>query len=561
MKSLIIGFDTEDNGQNQFLCSAFYDITRNRSFIFTDREKARQFLFCKRNMKTIFFAHNLLYDLCNLDYPENTARLVFNKSKLCGATHGKNIFVDTHNFYPTTLEEIGKTFRHEKLKFDFSKTRGKQLHEIDLDTLTELKRYCLNDAKICAIVGKHLAEMSEKYRIKFRNFSIAGLSHKIFRKNFLTEKLIPRNEEINDFERLAYYGGRTEVFRYGKRKDIVYEDINSSYPHAMTKRIPNPMKYIVIKNAKWKDIENDMGITLAKINSPYENIPLLPFRTEEKKLIFPVGKWLGAYTHAELKLAGELGYKIEPIVSAIYPDEFSDLKKFVNHFYTLKNSSEGIEKAFYKVVLNSLYGKFAEIRYEIVRRKIEHIKPEEIQGKFFSINELGWVSYIGKRLPSPSHCFPVISAYISSYARIQLFEERLNYLDEPYYCDSDSCISSEETNYNAGSGLGQWKCERYKEFEAFAPKCYVLDGKRKSKGIPKSAIEISPNVYRMERVVKLAEGIRRKITPNSWLTIEKTLTLRDTKRKKNPDGTTEPLKIVSYTQPEINIKEGYYAIE
>lgn len=543
---IVIGIDTEDNqagAPDNFICMAAYCANLKKARFFTSREEARKFLLKKRNKKTIFFAHNLQYELSNLDFPEGSITPITSSHGIIGGRFGRSIFIDTSKFFQTSLKNVGKIFNVQKLDFDTSLLKNQTWTTLSNEIKQIVKKYCIRDAKITAIAGFYLVQMTQKLRTSFKSFTAASMSLRLFRLEALTEPINPRPMEINDIERLAYYGGRTEVFDYRKHNEVFYDDINSSYPFSMTQPLPRPDKYERVRE-KYEDIEDYFGITLAKIEAPKLHIPVLPYKLNGK-LIFPTGKWIGVYTHAELNYAKQFGYKIKAIESIIYPEKFTAFENFIKSYYEKKQkSTTEAEKAFYKLVLNSLYGKFAEKRYEKLLCRIETLDKETFERyKDRLFEENGWVSLRGDRLSDPKHCFPVLSAYITSYSRIKLYEDRLKHSDKICYCDTDSVISPDPIDINLGNEIGQWKRCIYKSFQAFAPKFYLIDENKKIKGVPKSANELDIFHYTYFKPLKLSEALRRHMQPNQWIEVRKEINPKYDKRIKLPDGTTKPLNI------------------
>jgi hypothetical protein len=60
----------------------------------------------------------------------------------------------------------------------------------------------------------------------------------IFSSNFCNKRLEINNGEIETFVRKSYFGGRTEIFKPHILKGYM-SDINSSYPNAMLKTMPD----------------------------------------------------------------------------------------------------------------------------------------------------------------------------------------------------------------------------------------------------------------------------------------------------------------------------------
>jgi len=593
----IIAFDTEDNGQgapNNFLCAVFYD--GKKQYRFTDREKARRFMFKSYDDPVIFFAHNLLYDIMNLDFPENSIKLIPLKSRLIGGTYKNKCiarFMDTGNFFVgASINQLGEAMGFPKIDFDVKRLKDKKLEDLDEDTREEMLTYCGRDTEICWRTAKYLFDLTTNLKTRFKSFTAASLAMRIFRTNFMKGEWQKRKMFINDVERLAYYGGRTEVFDYREHPEIYYEDIKSSYPTAMRYRtFPDPTEYSMVKDRPWKDVRDMEGVSLVTVEVPKMHIPPLPYRrAEDGKLLFPYGEWTAAYTHPEIRMAEKHGVRVKRCIeSIVYPNISNPFKEYIDHFYSKKDTTEGIERQFNKLMLNGLSGKFGEKREATIRGTLDTIEVctchdksrnrknvclvcdrPQIEGSDMVVYENGWVSMSGGRMKDPQHAFPVLIAYICAYGRIKLFEDRLAH-GKALYCDTDSHISVEPIDVNLGEELGDWEREEFIDFQAFAPKFYRkrrTDGSTveiKLKGVSRdhTVVYVCPGCemehddmticcgqltredkrYKFERPVKLGEALRRKLPPNRWSEVLKKISLMDDKRVRHDDGQSSPIEV------------------
>jgi hypothetical protein len=379
----IIAFDTEDNSlgaPHNFICGCVYEgADPIQQYVFWNRDAMRKHIFDERRYATIGVAHNLAYDLWNIDYPENTCELINGKSKLIGATYkyGKRQqmrFLDTGNFFiGASIHSLGEQLGYQKIgckceQHDFNDNgicptcgmfsvhylKNKRQCEIQDDTRQIIAEYCMRDAEICYRTMKKIIDMTYMYKTRFKCFTAASLAMRIFRTNFMKGRWKKRSMKINDIERLSYYGGRTEAFDYRMHESVFAEDIRSSYPSAMMKfTYPYPVNPIRVIYTLDEALKHE-GISLVTVRVPLDmHIPPLPYRREDGRLLFPVGTWTAAFTHPEIKMAIKHGVEILEIhESLIYSNTFSPFKDFVGTFYKLKDSTKGIEREFYKLLLN-----------------------------------------------------------------------------------------------------------------------------------------------------------------------------------------------------------------
>jgi len=457
----LIAFDTEDNSlgsPNNFLLASLFDGECN---IVTDkRDETRQCIFRKQNKSTIFIAHNLAYDLDNIDYPENCAERIYAKTKLIGAGYEvdkKRIrFIDTGNFFVNaSIHSLGELLKFEKIEFDLKKIKYKQLQEIDSETRLDLGIYCSKDTEICRKAANTIIGLSNENQTRFKSYTAPSMALKIWRTKYLKQTIYCRPKYINDIERFTYYGGRCEVFDYNFYPKIEMEDIVSSYPRAMyAEQYPVPDSYYVVAG-DIKNIELE-GISLVSVYVPYMSIPPLPYRNSRGKLIFPIGKWTGIYTHPELRMAVKYGVMIEKVhESIIYRKMFNPFSDYIRYFFEKKNDSKGIKRELYKLMMTSLSGKYGERKTISIKSKYSDLticrceirKADDncicttcnkliLEGLSVSdIDKNGWVTISGGQTADSPHVFPILIAYITAYGRIKLYEDRLTKC-YPLYCDS-----------------------------------------------------------------------------------------------------------------------------
>jgi len=179
--------------------------------------------------------------------------------------------------------------------------------------------------------------------------------------------------------------------------------------------------------------------------------------------------------------------------------------KHINTFYKLKKENK--QNAVYKLLLNSLYGKFGqkieeqEISYELIAKN-EKIDNEDV----YILDDMPYkkvVSNEGRGAPKFHRmAYPLIASYITAQARLYLFEtiERLGF-ENIIYCDTDSLtvsldIKDIKEKINISDELGDWSHEWTGEFQARGLKYYKYrpfknknkkdwnDWQYKIKGIP-----------------------------------------------------------------------------
>jgi hypothetical protein len=193
----------------------------------------------------------------------------------------------------------------------------------------------------------------------------------------------------------------------------------------------------------------------------------------------------------------------------------------------------------YKLILNSLYGKFAEKLEKDVIQPF-NLEIEELRDikEFERIKN--YIRYTIENEPA-SYNIVIWSVYVTAYARLMLYEEmtRLNAI----YCDTDSIITNQKTP--SGLKLGDLELE-YKIKEGFIvkPKFYAFRTSEKEickiKGVSEllgfddfySRVKKKSDYveFRYKKFCKFKEALRRDLKPNEIIEVIKRLEKKDSKR-------------------------------
>lgn len=426
-------------------------------------------------------------------------------------------FVDSFPLLKSSLDKLTKDFNVEHKKLNFM---DKPSDKKDFEYLYELYKkgdkrfdnYLLNDC-----LG--LYEVLEKFiQIIYKQGGELGLttastSLKTFKKSFLGETTLKMaNKTINDEIRLAYYGGRTEIFRmYAPETNVKYiwYDIVSLYPFKMRDNEVPISPPMLIKNPDKHIYMNTDGITKAKVETPKKlYLPILPFRHE--KLFFPIGKFTGYWDNCLLMKAKELGYKIEPIKSFSFHSA-NIFKEYVNEFYKLKNRSKTGSAPYIlaKHLMNNLYGKFAQHQESSLIIRITNKEDyEKYKDDIEDVIDLDYGLYKIKSESKGNHFIPQISVHITALAQLELYEYLKLIIDKGYnvyYCDTDS-IATDYNRLPCGNNLGDWKKEiKFLRGYFLLPKTYWVKSINK-----KDKDKLRSKGYIMELQKKLTENDFKK---------------------------------------------------
>ncbi len=440
--------------------------------VFTNKKDMLDFML--KSGLQLWYSHNLEFDLSKL-----LGKKIFTKGeyfiydkgllfyKIIGE-NGETEFRDSVAILPLPLKKLGakQSTPLKLLKEDYIHTQSIE--------------YCVFD---CAILYKKINEFldeikdirnnlshEKKRRWKKIPYTIASISLKIQKElgyhdhiyyfNKRKKHKVPYTtvKQFNKHFNQSYYGGRTENFIIGHVDNAHIYDINSMYPAMMKKPIPLQRFMVMERNPGIKKIINSDVEGCAKIKGVQKGfIPVLPVRTE--KVYFPVGKIEGVYNINEIRYAVETGYlDIQNINWAVYTDKFFNFERLINSLYgkriELKKSDDN-RQIFYKLLLNSGYGKYAQkiiekeyLQFTDVDDFLDYIFENDItDSKNHQIFTNMLRIYINKENDEPTykkHSCLSIASYITSYARIELHRSMQKLYKkgfEVYYCDTDSIFT------------------------------------------------------------------------------------------------------------------------
>lgn len=478
----IIGFDTEtvETNTKKGLAQAFYsaqffcpELKINRYI--TDRNELEAF-FNRKSESSILLANNAEFDFSVLakvlDKRRFTLRCLYNKSrfiygKVIYKKHCWKIYDLSNIFVFWSLAKIGHFVGLEKLE------KPIYLGKREPETTVEKAYFCsyaMRDAEIGYLAGKWLYNRFGKICV-----TLPSLAFYYFNAKYQPKGLyLTKNEKNDNKLRLSYKGGRVESLIRGtpERKIYVYDKV-SLYPYVMQKyRYPCGINGLT--ETKNMDLRNE-GIASVTVNQTCE----LPFLATKHicpdgyvKLVFPNGIFKTWVTYPELRyfVKNRLG-KILTVHECLETyGKVRYFKDYVKEFYELKNTDVE-HKDFWKLCLNSLYGKFAQDVYggelEITEDcKIKKLKVNEFKTQIVKRNIL-------------------VSAYIAGYGRIEMYDDFKQVgIEDLVYTDTDS-IHSFKKLVNIGENIGDlaYKTEGYATY--IRSKFYIFNGEVCCRGMPK----------------------------------------------------------------------------
>jgi len=331
-----------------------------------------------------------------------------------------------------------------------------------------------------------------------QKMTLASTAMALFRRRFLTRN-ITIHGRVNDRLRPSYFGGRVEVFDKYVHHGYYY-DINSSYPAAMTKRLPAQLQKLTDKIPKKTDL---MYFADVEINVKPCRIPPLPYR-QNATMYFPTGRWRSWFAQEELEWALDQGHEIERVHEVMLFDTFDDMRAYSETLYQMRrDTNDPFTKQNLKLLLNSLYGKTAERREReelVINPGLKYFKCQhqaQNNDDYCKACKGPCVCIAcGKRMMFPGvfnvptirsvpHEHLPLASAITARARVSL-ARFMTEAKSVHYCDTDGFASSEPDVPTDPKLLGALKCEKVFERAQFIrPKLYRMDQKVKAKGFPK----------------------------------------------------------------------------
>jgi hypothetical protein len=535
---MLAAIDTETEGLNGAITKIGYTVDGKKVVETTPEELLPNLagIADALNVDIYVYAHNLDFDIgkivkaANLHFAPDKL-LVINGSiaRAVFMEYPHIIFCCSYKLVPSALADITDKFGLEagKLKIDYEQfgysskeEYFKHAKEVDFE---HFQMYWENDVK--AVYQLLEAIMRENDLTKeelVRCPTAPSLAMHIFKRDCPEKmKLIAEYRTplwLEDFYRMAYVGGRTEVFKpqfesNGNQLGYHY-DVNSLYPHVMHDNVfPIGAPSVFYEGTKIRQLYEEikagkgdykLGMIHAKVYAPKDiKYPVLPLRTEEK-LLFPVGSFTGVWCTPELMEAEAIGYKIIEIYEGAFWKRTDYLfKDIIDKWAKIKMTSKGAKRESVKLLQNSLYGKFGMNRkrknYKLyTAAELKKMRKKGIKCLVITMGDHEWIEY--RENSHADYIHPEIAAFVTCYARLWLYraikiaqELKANI----YYCDTDSLVIDKLLPADEVNDVlyGKFKLERTIARGIFIqPKLYAemtIEGEfiGKSKGIVKSIKE------------------------------------------------------------------------
>lgn len=261
---------------------------------------------------------------------------------------------DLYSFFQMSLDAVAKKFLPDTVRkqelppdwwSDFSYDKYLAHKEM-------FDRYAVQDAVVLQSLADKFFSAVDEAGLTVRHFySPASLA-----KRYLYQTVGRRKVNLTEwlpYLEKAYFGGRIETWQRGYFPDVTIYDLKSAYP-AVMRQLPD----FRFPRLFYSDQpETPYYIARCRIKT---GKPLIPFRSHNK-IIFPT--WHGnaaTITNWEVEMIRRWGgdVTVEKVLNIDVPTD-NVLQRPIDDLYA-KRALGGMEKQVYKLVLNSLYGVFAQ---------------------------------------------------------------------------------------------------------------------------------------------------------------------------------------------------------
>lgn len=412
---------------------------------------------CKETQADLYF-HNLKFDgsfivswLLNNGFKhddsglKNTFDTVISnmgqwyKIEICYGYKGnkklQTTIYDSLKKLPFSVDRIGKAFKLSTLKIKVDQEFYTRYRPIGHKITDEEYEYIKHDIKVIAGALKTQFEQGLT-KMTAGSDSLSGykasISNKLYKKMFPTFTI-----DLDSNLRLAYKGGFTWLNKKYAHKDLdsgIVFDVNSLYPAMMYyKLLPfgEPIPY----KGEYKQ-DDDFPLYIQHIKCEFSlkdnHIPTIQIKRDlrfnsNEYLETSKGYKVDLYvTNVDLELIKKHYdlYDLEYIQGWKFRGKKEMFKNFIDRWTMVKMESAGAIRELAKLMLNSLYGKFAT--NPDVTKRIPYLKENGALGF-----EMGKEDF-----KDPE--YTPLGAFITAYARNETITTAQLCYDRIIYCDTDS---------------------------------------------------------------------------------------------------------------------------
>lgn len=380
----------------------------------------------------------------------------------------KYVFRDSSALLPFSLKSLCENFHvtHNKLDWDHTKIK-----KCSPKLLTYLKHDCMALSEVLENFFAHPLIKKVGPRVTMASQAMQVL------KLFIKEPIYSLPESSDEFIRKSYLGGRTEIIKPFCETGPLFEyDVNSLYPYVMKNNL-YPLGSGFGTNKFEKDL---LGIYDCDVECPNLYLPCLGV-INNNKYVFPIGRFRGVFTSAEILYAKTLGYKIKINEGHVFQRSSNIFSDFIDELYKIRLNTpkNSVDNVIAKLLMNSSYGRWGmDLNKSNITFDLNDATDEFRELK---INRKK-VMLFSKDVKLKSFAHVAVASFVTSYARIHMHKLMMPIRDTLYYTDTDSIFTTTQIKTNVGDELGQLKLENTWDSAIFLlPKTYMAKSASKAK--------------------------------------------------------------------------------
>lgn len=568
MDKIIYGGDTETvRGKPNSIQFYSEDIACDEIHFVDYKTAAKKFLqWCssrKRNVQHVVYIHNLAFDLIELlwGYHERftanggefefsigkwNVRGLYGTPTFCTLRSGHDravVLVDSFSFFRGTLASAAELFCPHLPKLQRPRDIGQRRYTAKDSRFVD---YAMRDAQVTYHIGKSIEGLHREFDLK-QCVSVADLAARIFRHRFLDYTIPQPDHEIVQNSLDAYHGGKNNITTAAGWYPNTYSiDVSSAYPDAMH-RLPsfsNAKLYKRYKAKRGSKSVPDYGIFCVDGTTADCKWPVLfdhgfkPLRGAFESVQVQGFELNEALSSGELKASKIIGhyYDVDKDIQA------PALRGFCEDFYGRKQTEKNvIQRYMYKLILNSISGKFIQTRKRTLKAYVD-IDSGEVSD--------------AAELVAGGMFHPFIAAAITAHTRARI--HRLEHHYAALHTATDGIFTARVPNIRGefrvvkkATKLGELEVDTPSPLLLVRNKCYIkyqpADYKADDKAIVSEQFKglyiskyamhgFQGSVHELERLAvtgartyqtnrpnKLKESIKRGLTPNDFQIRDHTL--------------------------------------
>jgi len=390
------------------------------------------------NIKFDFESIIKYLDIDDLYELYNTGKLTYSHWKIkyldkkyLSITHENHThsFYDLNNFLESSLNQAASLYLNDSKMGNVDAARLNTDINYWNENLDIIIYYCIKDSKLTKQLADYFWQLM-KNTLDFlpkSPFSKGALSQEYFLYNCFIPTINGIDRHILEAAYNSYSGGRFELIQRGFFDSIYTYDIKSAYPFQMSKLID----YNLGTWNKTKKFVEDAYSGFYKCKISFFHPVFSPFMQRLDNLnTYPIGTFTQWLTQNELafilKNFNDVEIKVLEGYYFIENYEKFPFKEEILRLYDLKENAPNKEiRQVYKIVLNSLYGKFIQT----IGQKV---------GKIFN---------------------PIYASEITANTRLMLLEAAIKQPDKIIGFSTDSIHSQVSLNLDIGKELGKWELD------------------------------------------------------------------------------------------------------